>query len=225
MAWRISSAATLGAPDETTQAGHERPDRLGDRARLHGHERLLFASRRRRIDRDRAPRARSRHRPARHLRHLRAAYQRRTGRPRDQRSAQRGLPGDQVRHRARSRSPARARLGRQPGIRAQRGRGQPAPPRRRDDRPVLPAPGRPGDTDRGHRRCDGRPGARRQGPLPRAFRSVGGDAGARLQGPSDRGVAERVFAVDPRSRGRARWPPAAASASASCRTARSDAAS
>ena len=49
-----------------------------------------------------------------------------------------------------------------------------------DDRPLLPAPRRPDDADRGDRRRDGRAGARGQGALPRAVRGRARDAsGAR----------------------------------------------
>ena len=72
--------------------------------------------------------------------------------------------------------------------------------RRRRDRPLLPAPGRPPGADRGHRRRDGRAGAAGQGPPPRA---VGGqrrvDPPGR-RGAPDRRAAERVVAVDPRPR-------------------------
>ena len=45
-----------------------------------------------------------------------------------------------------------------------------AAPRRRDHRPLLPAPRRPEDADRGNRRRHGRTGPGRQGPLPRPVR-------------------------------------------------------
>ena len=49
-------------------------------------------------------------------------------------------------------------------------RRQPAAPRRRRHRPLLPAPRRPDGPDRGDRRRDGGAGRGRQGPLPRPLR-------------------------------------------------------
>ena len=63
-------------------------------------------------------------------------------------------------------------------VRARGLRGQPAAPRRRHDRPLLPAPRRPDDADRGHGRRDGRAGARGQGPLPRPLGGRARDASA-----------------------------------------------
>ena len=61
-------------------------------------------------------------------------------------------------------------------------RREPAAARRRPHRSLLPAPRRPDDADRGHRRRDGRAGARRQGPLPRTVRGGARDDPPRVQG-------------------------------------------
>ena len=66
--------------------------------------------------------------------------------------------------------PDEARDQRAPGVRAPVLRREPAAPRRRAHRPLLPAPRRPADADRGHRRRDGRARPRGQGPLPRPLR-------------------------------------------------------
>ena len=69
---------------------------------------------------------------------------------------------DEVRERPRSERRV-PRHRRQPGVRAEGLRGVARAPRRRDDRPLLPAPGRPEDADRGDGRRDGR--ARRGGKV------------------------------------------------------------
>ncbi len=73
---------------------------------------------------------------------------------------------------------------------------------RRPHRPLLPAPGRPERADRGHRRGDERAGPGGEGPISRALRGRPGDDPEGPRGPSDRGPPDRVFALEPRSRGR-----------------------
>ena len=125
------------------QLGRGRPRRLGDRPRLHADVgRRTAARRRRRRDRDDPPRARPRHQPARHRRRLRRRAQRGARRPRDPRPPRRGRARDQVRDRARRRRPPDGHQ-RPPGVRARGLRGEPAAPRRRDDRPLPAAPRRP----------------------------------------------------------------------------------
>ena len=75
--------------------------------------------------------------------------------------------------------------------------------RRERDRPLLSAPRRCRDADRRHRRGDGRAGEGRQGPPPRIVRGCAGDDSARARRASDRGAADRVLAVEPRSGRRA----------------------
>ena len=69
------------------------------------------------------------------------------------------------------------------------------------DRPLLPAPRRPGDADRGDRRRDGR--ARRGGKVRYLGLSEAAPATIRAcaRRPSDLGAADRVLALDARSRG------------------------
>ena len=131
----------------------------------------------------------------------------------------------QVRLRARSGEPASARHRRPPGARAGGLRGEPAAPRRRAHRSVLPAPRRPAA-------CR----SRRRSARWRSWCSAGkvrylglsevspADARARPPRAPDHRAAERVFAVDARPGGRACSRPASGSASASCPTARSGAA-
>ena len=101
--------------------------------------------------------------------------------------------------------PTKRGFSRQARLRQALVRRQPEAARRRRDRPLLPAPRRPGDADRGHRRRDGaswsRPGKVRHLGLREASAETLRRAS---QGPSDHGAAERVLAVDPRSRGRRR---------------------
>ena len=99
-------------------------------------------------------------------------------------------------------------------------RGQPAAPRRRDDRPLLPASRRSRRADRGDRGRDGGARAGRKGALPRAVRGVAGDAATRASRASDHRAADRILALDARPGGRRPRRPAASSASDSCRTAR-----
>ena len=111
-----------------------------------------------------APRARARLQLPRHLRHVRAAHERGTGRQRDRRPPRRGLPRDQVRHQARSTTTATcpsARSTAAPSYVRERVRGLAEAPGHRPHRPLLPAPRRPEDADRGDGRRDGRAGRRR----------------------------------------------------------------
>ncbi len=104
-------------------------------------------------------------------------------------------------------------------------RGQPAAPRRGVHRPVLPAPRRPEGADRGHRRRAGRAGPGRQGALHRAVRGIGrrrwNGRTASIRSPRCR-PSTRCGRAIPRP---GCSPPVGGSASASCRTARSAAAS
>jgi hypothetical protein len=63
----------------------------------------------------------------------------------------------------------------------------------RGDRPVLPAPCRSQDADRGDGGRPRGPGDGGQDPAHRPFRSGRRDPAARGRGPPDRGPAERVF--------------------------------
>ena len=114
---------------------------------------------------------------------------------------------------------------RQPGARARGDRRVAAAARSRPRRSLVPPPPRPPGADRGDGRRDGRGGHGRQGPPPRAVGGVGGDAAPRARHPSDHRGAERVVALDPRSRSVGAARRAASSASGSCRSARSAAAS
>ena len=114
----------------------------------------------------------------------------------------------------------RAARVRAPGLRCES-----AAPRGRGHRPLLPAPRRPGDAHRGHRRRHGRTGARGQGPLPGPVRGCAGHTPPRLRRPSHRRAADRVLAVEPRPRRRDSRHLPRARAWASWPTARSGAAS
>ena len=67
--------------------------------------------------------------------------------------------------------------------------------RDRHDRPVLHAPPRPGDPDRGDGGRDGGPGDRRQGPAHRPVRGQRGDPAGGARRTPDRGRAAGVLAV------------------------------
>ena len=126
----------------------------------------------------------------------------RLGRTRDRRPPRRGLPGDEVRDQARSgRQPVAARDRRQRGLRARGLRGLAGASRRRAHRPLLPAPRRSQDADRGDRRGDG--GARQggQGPSSGPLRGGARDDPPRARRAPDRGCPDRVLAVDARRRG------------------------
>ena len=85
----------------------------------------------------------------------------------------------------------------------QRGvRGVAAAARRRPHRPLLPAPRRPGDADRGDRRRDGRARRGGQGALPRPVRGGARDDPPRARRAPDPRAADRVLAVGARARGR-----------------------
>ena len=77
-----------------------------------------------------------------------------------------------------------------------------APPRHRRDRPLLPAPRRPRDADRGDGRRHGAPGRGGQGTVPRALRVLGGDASACVRGASHQRAPERVLDLHARRGGR-----------------------
>ncbi len=156
------------------------------------------------IDRDDPSRPRSRLQLPRHRRHVRPVQERGAGRPRHRGPARPGRAGDQVRHRARpEQSDHGARHQRQARVRA-RSRATAACSgsastssisttstasirRRRSRRPSAPWPSW----------C--RQGKVRHLGLSRGRRA---DAAPRLRRPSDRGAAERVLAVEPRSGGR-----------------------
>ena len=126
------------------------------------------AARRGRVDRDHPPRARPRRRLPRHRRHVRRRPQRGAGRPRDRAAgATRSCLATKF---GNVRGPDGTFLGRRrpARLRPHGLRREPAAARRRDDRPLLPAPRRSRDADRGHGRRDGRAGAAGQGALPRA---------------------------------------------------------
>src|SRR5437870_2282922 len=184
----------------TTTARAPRSHRLRHRPRLHGDVGVLRRARRPRVDRDHPPRARPRRRLPRHRRHVWPLHQRGARRARYPRRARPGRRRHQVRHRARRR-PAGARHQRAAGVRARRMRRELEAPRRRDDRPLLPAPGGPEHPDRGHRGCDGRPRARGQGALARPLRGGARDAPPRLRGAPDHRGADRVLALEPRPGG------------------------
>ena len=78
----------------------------------------------------------------------------------------------------------------------------------------------PDRADRGDRRRDGRAGPGGQGALPRAVGGRPGHDPPRPRRASDQRPADRILALEPRSRGRDPARPCASWASASCRTAR-----
>ena len=175
-------------------------------------------------DRDHPPGARARHHLHRHGRHVRPVHQREARRPGARRPARRRRARDEVRQRPRRgrlvrRHPRRRR------VRALRLRRVAAAPRHRHDRPLLPAPRRPGGPDRGDRRRDGRAGRGGQGPLPRAVRGGAGHDPPRPRGrtrsPRCRASTRCGSAASRRRSSR----PSASSASASSPTPRSAAAS
>ena len=194
--------------------------------RLHGHVRVLRAGRRRRVDRDDPPRARAR-RDACSTRPTSTARTRTSGS-----SAARSPTGATGSCSRRSSGSCAI-----PRTRARRGgdgsrayvrrslRGLARATRRRPHRPLLPAPRRSRHADRGDDRRDGRARRRGQGALPRHLR---GDAPRRS---AARTPCTRSRRCRPSTRcGRASRRPrscrrSASSASASCRTARSAAAS
>ena len=119
------------------------------------------ATRRGRGDRDDPPRARARRHLPRHGRHVRPVHERGARRQGDRRPPRPGRARDEVRQRARPRRASASGSAAGPSTSA--------PPARRrcerlgveHDRPLLPAPRRPGDADRGDRRRDGRARAAR----------------------------------------------------------------
>ena len=89
-----------------------------------------------------------------------------------------------------------------PGVRQGRVRGVAAAARRRPHRPLLPAPRRPADADRGDRRRDGRARRGGQGPLPRPVRGGARDDPPRARRAPDLGAADRVLGLGARAGGR-----------------------
>ena len=85
----------------------------------------------------------------------------------------------------------------QPGEHPDRGRGLPEAAGDRPHRPLLPAPGRPEHSDRGHCRRAGRAGRRGQGPAHRPVRGRTRDDPPRPRRAPDRRAADRVLALDP----------------------------
>ena len=151
-----------------------------------------YGSRRRhRGARHAAPRARPRRHLPRHRRHLRRRPQRgaaRRGRSptgatrwcwRPSSASCPATTDDQRRRR------------RQPGVRPVGLRGVAAPARGRRDRPVLPAPPRPGVPIEDTVGAMAELVAGRQGAAPRPLRGVGDDPAASRSGASDRGRADR----------------------------------
>ena len=96
---------------------------------------------------------------------------------------------------------------------------------RRPHRPLLPAPRRSGSPHRRDRRRDGGAGAAGEGALPRPVRGGARDHPPGARRTPDLRPADRVLAVEPRSRRTSSFRPSANWASASSRTARSAAAS
>ena len=95
-------------------------------------------------------------------------------------------------------------------------RGKPAAAWDRDDRPLLPAPGRSQDAHRRHGRRDGGSCARGKSSVPRIVRGRAADHSPRPRGSPHRGSADGVLALDARSRGRD-LPTCGSSGSAMCR--------
>src|SRR5271166_4414237 len=83
-------------------------------------------------------------------------------------------------------------------LRSRSVRSKPEAARDRRDRPLLSAPRRPEDADRRNRRRHGRSRSPREGPLSRPVGGGAEDDTARGRDSSDRSLAERIFAVDPR---------------------------
>ena len=81
-------------------------------------------------------------------------------------------------------------------------RGEPQPARGRDDRPVLPAPGRSQCADRRHGRGNGAAQGRGEGALPRAQRGGAADHPRGPCGLADHRGPDRAVAVEPRCGGR-----------------------
>ena len=140
--------------DALPHPGYERPRGLGDRARLHGHEhRLRPAGRPPGDDRAPARRRRAGRHLLRHRRGLRALRQRGAGRRGAGAGPRPGRDRHQVRVPDRCRRAAAAGAGQPAGAHPRGRRGLAAAAAHRGDRPVLPAPGRPGRADRGRGGC------------------------------------------------------------------------
>ena len=161
------------------------------------------ARRRRRVDRDDPPRARARRDLPRHGRHVRAVHQRGARRPRASPAA--ATRSCSRRSSASSRDRRRRSAGSTAAPEYVRSACEALAARLGVDahRPLLPAPRRPDRADRGDRRRDGRARRGGQGALPRPLRGGRRDDPPRARRASDQRAAERVLAVDARSRGRA----------------------
>ena len=160
---------------------HARPGRargIGDRARLHGHVRLLrrAPTKARRCARSSArsssaatsstPPTCTGRTPTRSSSARAIAGRRERGRSWRPSSAIKLEPGDPPRAAPIDGSPAYVRAACEASLQRLR---------RRAHRPLLPAPRRPRHADRGDRRRDGRAGRAGQGPLPRPLRGGAGD--------------------------------------------------
>jgi hypothetical protein len=175
-----------------------RTRRLAHRTRDDGDVRLLPRpdQQRRRVDPHHPASTRAGRHPHRHRRDLRPLHERGTRRPRPQRASGRCRAGDEVRLRlARRRWHRRARQ--QPCEHPDRGRGLPETTGDRSHRPLLPAPGRPEYSHRGHRRRPGRAGGRGQGPAHRPLRSRRSNDPPRPRRAPGHRAADRVLTVDP----------------------------
>ena len=129
--------------------------------------------------------------------------QRGAGRPGDRRAARRGRARHQVRHRARPQRPQlRAASTAGPSTCRSACEGSLQRLGVDDHRPLLPAPRRPRDADRGDRRRHGRAG--QQGKVRYLGLSEAAPATIRraARRPPDHRAADRVLALEPRPRGR-----------------------
>ena len=185
------------------QTGQSGARSVGDRPRLHGHEPVLRAGRRRRVGGDAASGDRARLHLLRHGRDLWAIQERGPARAGAGGPAGRGHAGHQVRLPLRSGCGGRSAARQPAGDHPKRRRGVAEAAADRPYRPSLPAQDRSGGADRGGGRDGRRPGAAGQGAL---LRPLGGGRGQHPQGPCDAsgfGAAERIFAVgaQPGSRG------------------------
>ena len=207
-------------------ASAPRLDRSADRPRLHGHEPVLRAGRRGRVDRHAAPRDRAR------LQFLDTAEV--YGPLTNEALLGKALKGrrDEVTHRHQvrrgsSRTASRSRRrAQQPGRHPRGRRRLAAPPAHRPHRPALPAPHRPEGAGRGGRRHRRRARCK-EGKVRFFGLSEAGVANIRTRacGASGHGRAERILAVGAQPRGRRHSGRCASWASAWCRSARWAAAS
>ena len=176
------------------------PDRVADRARVHGHVGVLRRGQPAAGRRDPAPGGRPRSDAVRHRRHVRPGRQRAPRRRGARLRARPGRDRDQVRppprrgrrlHRGRRHAELRAG-----GLRA-----QPRAAGGHGARSVSAAPRRPGRADRGDGRRHARAGHGGEGPPNRALGGHRRAAAARRLGGADRDRSERVLPA--RARGRA----------------------